>query len=73
MSSIAPRAPSEAESEEDFRSAVRRAGLTIAPDRYLVMLAAYRDFQDLMRCLDEPFAYTDEPAVALHLLPGAAL
>jgi hypothetical protein len=72
MASIAPYAPTPAESEEDFRSAVRRAGISIAPDRYPVMLAAYRDFQELMRCLDEKFAYTDEPAVALHPLPGDA-
>jgi hypothetical protein len=72
MSSIAPYTPSPEESEEDFRSAVRRAGISIAPDRYQVMLAAYRDFQELMRCLDEPVAYTDEPAVALHLPPGDA-
>jgi hypothetical protein len=72
MSSIAPYTPTPAESEEDFHSAVRRAGITIAPDRYQVMLAAYRDFQQLMRCLDESFAYADEPAVALHLPPGDA-
>ena len=72
MSSVTPYTPSPAESEEDFRSAVRRAGISIAPDRYPVMLAAYRDFQELMRCLDEPFAYTHEPAVVLHLLPGDA-
>jgi uncharacterized protein (DUF1778 family) len=55
--------------EEDFRSALRRAGITVQAERYDVMLAAYRDFQALMACLDEPFAYAEEPACTLQLLP----
>ncbi len=52
--------------EEDFRSAVRRAGTAIPPDRYEVMLAAYRDFQAALKLLDVAYDYADEPATALH-------
>ncbi len=53
--------------EEDFRADIRRAGITIPPDRYEVMLAAYRDFQAAMKLLDVAYSYADEPATALHL------
>jgi len=57
--------------EQDFRADVRRAGIAIPQDRYDVMLAAYRDFKAAMQVLDIPYSYADEPAIALHLLPGA--
>jgi hypothetical protein len=43
----------------------------VPAERYDVMLAAYRDFQALMACLDEPYAYAEEPACTLHLRPQA--
>ena len=55
--------------EEKFRSALHCAGMAVQAERYDVMLAAYRDFQALMACLDEPFAYVKEPACTLQLLP----
>ena len=58
--------------EQDFQSALRRARLTLPADRYAVMFEAYLDFQAVMRCLDDPLPYADEPAIALHLQPGVA-
>lgn len=62
---------SDEESEADFRSALRRAGLTVSPERYDVMLGAYRDFQALLSVLDTPLPYTDEPAAVLRLAEAA--
>ena len=53
--------------EADFRSALRRAGLNVDPERYGVMLQAYRDFQSFLALLDVPLAYADEPAAVLRL------
>jgi len=53
--------------ELDFAAALRRAGLTVAPERYHAMLEAYRGMQTLLRVLDEPLAYADEPAVSPRL------
>ena len=55
------------DSEADFRSALRRAGLTVEPDRYGVMLDAYREFQSFLALLDAPLAYADEPAAVFRL------
>lgn len=54
-------------SEADFQSALRRAGLAVSPERYPVMLAAYRDFQALLAILDVPLSCTDEPAAVFRL------
>ena len=55
------------DTEADFRSALRRAGLTVAPDRYGAMLDAYREFQSFLDLLDVPLADADEPAAVLRL------
>jgi hypothetical protein len=62
--------PSTSVEEQDFQSALRRARLALPADRYAVMFEAYLDFQAVMRCLDDPLPYGDEPAVAVRLLPG---
>jgi len=48
--------------ELDFGAALRRAGLTIPPERYGAMLDAYRSMQAMLKVLDDPLAYEDEPA-----------
>jgi uncharacterized protein (DUF1778 family) len=55
----------------DFDAALRRARLTIPDERMAAMRAAYRDMQALMKVLDEPLAYEDEPAVLPRHDPGA--
>jgi hypothetical protein len=62
----------EAEERADFYACLRRARVRVPPEREAVMFEAFQDFQALMRCLDEPLPYADEPAVAPHYLPGAA-
>lgn len=47
---------------DEFAAAVRRAGVAIPQDRWEVMRQAYRDMQALLRVLDDPLAYEDEPA-----------
>jgi hypothetical protein len=57
--------------ELDFAAALRRAGLTIPAERYAAMLEAYRGMQALLKVLDDPLAYADEPAVLPSLAPAA--
>jgi hypothetical protein len=56
--------------ELDFQSALRVAGITIAPDRYPIMLEAYRSWRALAVVLDEPTPYAHEPAAAPHPVPS---
>jgi hypothetical protein len=46
----------------DFAAAVRRAGVTIPEARWEAMRDAYHSMQTLLKVLDNPFAYEDEPA-----------
>ncbi len=55
----------------DFAAALRRAGLAIPPERVAIMREAYRGLRGLLKVLDAPFAYGDEPAVLPRLGPGA--
>ena len=48
--------------DSDFAAAVRRAGVTIPPERWVEMQHAYERMQALLKVLDEPLAYEDEPA-----------
>ena len=48
--------------DSDFAAAVRRAGVTIPPERLAEMQHAYQRMQALLKVLDEPLAYEDEPA-----------
>ena len=56
--------------EEDFRSALRVAGVTVPEARYAIMLDAYRSWRRLATVLDEPTPYALEPAAAPHLAPS---
>jgi hypothetical protein len=57
--------------EQDFATAVRRAGLTIPPERWEVMRDAVAGLWELIEVLDDPLAYEDEPAVLPDLRAGA--
>jgi hypothetical protein len=46
----------------DFAAAVRRARVTIPEDRWEAMCEAYHSMQILLKVLDDPLAYEDEPA-----------
>ena len=48
---------------DEFAAAVRRAGVTIPAERWAQMREAYYGMQALLRVLDDPLAYEDEPAV----------
>ena len=48
--------------DSDFASALRRAGLTVPADRLAIMHDAYASMQELLKVLDDPLAYEDEPA-----------
>lgn len=47
---------------EDFVSALRRAGVVVPADRLAIMRDAYASMQELLKVLDDPLAYEDEPA-----------
>ncbi len=57
------------EPENEFTAAVRRAGLAIPPERWAAMREAYFGMQALLKILDDPLTYADEPAVLPHLAP----
>jgi hypothetical protein len=46
----------------DFAAAVRRAGVTIPAERREQMREAFYSMQALLKVLDDPLAYEDEPA-----------
>ena len=50
------------DTETDFDAALRRAGVVVPPERRTEMQHAYQRFQALLKVLDEPLAYEDEPA-----------
>jgi hypothetical protein len=50
--------------EADFQALLRIAGIRFAPDRYPVMLDAYRNWLELVKVLDEPLPMPVEPAAA---------
>jgi len=52
-----------ADDDLDFVAALRRAGLTVPPERVAAMRDAYVQMQALLTVLDDPLAYEDEPAV----------
>ena len=58
--------------DSEFAAAVRRAGVTIPPERWEQMRAAYHSMQALLKVLDDPFAYEDEPAALPRYDAGAA-
>jgi hypothetical protein len=46
----------------DFDAALRRAGVTVPAERDAVMRDAYCQMQALLKVLEDPLAYEDEPA-----------
>jgi hypothetical protein len=56
--------------DSEFAAAVRRAGIVIPPERWEAMREAYVGMQALLKLLDEPLAYADEPAVLPDLARG---
>ncbi len=46
----------------EFAAAVHRAGVTIPAERWEAMREAYYSMQALLKVLDDPLAYEDEPA-----------
>lgn len=48
---------------EDFAAALSRNGLIIADERYEIMRDAAGKMQALLKVLDDPLAYEDEPTV----------
>jgi hypothetical protein len=46
---------------DEFAAAVRRAGVTIPQERWEQMREAYHGMQALLKVLDDPLAYEDEP------------
>lgn len=64
--------PTEAELDAEFSALLRRGGIALPADRVPVLRESYRRYLDMVRVLNEPLGYTDEPAVALHLRPAGA-
>ncbi|HTW51592.1 MAG TPA: hypothetical protein VME45_06830 [Stellaceae bacterium] len=58
------------DSHDEFAAAVRRAGVTIPQDRWAAMREAYYSMQSLLKVLDDPLAYEDEP-MAMPRFDGA--
>jgi hypothetical protein len=59
----------EAEIDQEFDALLRRGGSALPADRVPVLKESYRRYLTMVKVLNEPLGYTDEPAVALHLLP----
>lgn len=55
----------------DFAAAVRRAGVAIPEERWAAMREAYESMQALLKALDDPLAYEDEPAALPRYDAGA--
>jgi len=49
------------DANSEFAAAVRRAGVTIPEERWEAMREAYHSMQALLKALDDPLAYEDEP------------
>ena len=58
--------------DNEFAAAVHRAGITIPPERWTVMRDAYASMQALLKVLDEPLAYEDEPTTLPRSDAGGA-
>ena len=46
---------------DEFAAAARRAGIAIPEERWEAMRQAYQGMQALLKVLDDPLAYEDEP------------
>jgi hypothetical protein len=59
----------EDEIDLEMRIALRRAGVTVPPERWAAMRHAFISYQDLATVLDEPLPYRLEPAALYILAP----
>ena len=59
----------EDEIDLEMRIALRRAGVTVPPERWAAMRHAFISYQDLAAVLDEPLPYGVEPAALYILAP----
>jgi hypothetical protein len=57
--------------EHEFAAALRRAGLAIPAERREIMRDAVERMQELLKVLDDPLAYEDEPAALPRYDAGA--
>ena len=57
-----PDDPHPDDPHNEFAAAVRRAGVAIPAERWEAMRDAYFSMQALLKVLDDPLAYEDEPA-----------
>jgi hypothetical protein len=64
--------PMSDDPQDEFAAAVRRAGVTIPEERWHAMRDAYYSMQALLKVLDDPRAYEDEPASMPRYDRGAA-
>jgi hypothetical protein len=55
--------------DSEFAAAVRRAGVMIPPERWEAMRDAYFSMQMLLKILDDPLTYADEPAALPDFAP----
>jgi hypothetical protein len=57
--------------DSDFAALVRRNGLTIPEERWTIMRDAVASLWALLKVLDDPLAYEDEPATLPRFDQGA--
>ena len=57
--------------DSDFAAALRRNGLTVPAERWDIMRDAVERMQALLKVLDDPLAYEDEPAALPRYDRGA--
>jgi hypothetical protein len=53
----------------EFDILMRRAGITVPPDRRATVLASYADLRGQIALLHDRYAHTDEPANVFRLSP----
>jgi hypothetical protein len=57
----------------EFDILMRRAGITVPPDRRATVLVSYADLRGQIALLHDRYAHTDEPANVFRLAaPGGA-
>ena len=64
---------STSELAAEFDVLMRRAGITIPPDRRAAVLASYADLHEQIALLHSRYAHTDEPANIFRLTPPGRL
>jgi hypothetical protein len=61
--------PSPVELEAEFDILMRRAGISVPPERRATVLASYADMHTQIALLHARYAHTDEPANVFRLSP----